>query len=70
MHKARKEAVDKCFEESDMGIYPNSEKIDNCVENARRKNLKTFDEHRILYFGNCNIFYCLFFIVFFLFYFY
>lgn len=56
MLKARKEALDTCFEEKDMGIYPNKEKVNRCLDNTKAKNFRKFDEHRILYFGNCNYF--------------
>ena len=52
MLKSRKESTETCFNDNDMGIYPNSEKIENCLENAKIKNFGKFVDNRILYFGN------------------
>jgi hypothetical protein len=57
MYNARQEALNTCFEDKDMGVYPNSEKIKNCIENAKMKNFGKFEENRILYFANCKIFF-------------
>ncbi len=54
MYKARKEALDTCFQEKDTGVYPNNDKIQSCIENTKIKNFGKFEEHRILYFGNGN----------------
>lgn len=52
MYQARKEAVKDCFNKPDMSLYPNEEKIRNCVSNAANKRLEPYYNKRNLYFGN------------------
>lgn len=55
MFKARKEINDVCFKDENLGVYPNTEKINNCVHAVETKHMGKLYDNRNLYFGNCNL---------------
>lgn len=54
MVKARKEIDDVCFKEENLGIYPNTQKIENCIRAVEVKHMEKLYDNRNLYFGNCK----------------
>lgn len=52
MLKARREINDVCFKDENLGVYPNSEKIQNCVHAVETKYMEKLLDNRNLYFGN------------------
>ena len=56
MAKARKEIDTTCFKDENLGIYPNTEKINNCVHAIENKHMGKLYDNRNLYFGNGNFF--------------
>lgn len=55
--KALNEINEVCFAEDNLGIYPNSEKINNCIQNIQTKHLGKVLDSRNLYFGNGNFYF-------------
>ena len=56
MLKSRREINEKCLTQENMGVYPNTEKIDNCIKSVENKFLGKLYDNRNLYFGNGKIF--------------
>jgi|LauGreDrversion4_2_1035121.scaffolds.fasta_scaffold457524_1 hypothetical protein len=56
VYNARKEIVDSCFNEADLGITPNSMKIQECIKRVNYKHYGSQLERREVYFGNSNLF--------------
>ncbi len=54
MFKARNEINDVCFKDQNFGVYPNTQKIENCVHAIETKHMGKLLDNRNLYFGNCN----------------
>jgi len=52
MFKARKEINDVCFKDENLGVYPNTLKIENCIHAVEIQHLGKLYDNRNLYFGN------------------
>ncbi len=57
MAKARKEINEVCLKEENLGIYPNTEKVNNCIKSIETKHLGKVYDNRNLYFGNGKKYY-------------
>jgi hypothetical protein len=56
VYNARKEIVDTCFNEADLGLTPNSLKIQECIKRINYKHYGNLFERREVYFGNSKFY--------------
>ena len=54
MFQARNEIAEKCFTPDVMDVYPNSFKIEQCINNTEAKYIGKYYEKRNTFFGNSN----------------
>jgi len=54
MFKARKETLETCLKDDNLGVYPNTDKINICIQAVENKHIGKLYDNRNLYFGNCN----------------
>jgi hypothetical protein len=55
MYQARKEIVKKCFNKEVMDVYPNTDKINQCVHNTEVQFLGKHYDLRNVFFGNSKL---------------
>src|SRR5690349_18378118 len=51
-YNARKEIVSSCFNNDNMDVFPNGDKIEECIKRVNHKHYGKYFDNRNVYFGN------------------